>query len=186
MTLGKAADSGDQLLYQREIFINPSRTHQWISVKLFTLRCDVDDDTALTLLIAHPCYRDAYAGVGGVGQQEAEPYWHGPYWLSLISPNTFVKATPDAAAEEIDTFAERTIQTWDGPYARWHDADLEATRREVHQRFLRATTLYQLPDIRATAQHDWGQTVGSESGFHEFVTIDRRSRELALIVASDD
>lgn len=65
MTLGKAADSGDQMLYQREIFINPSRTYQWISVRLFTLRHDVDDDTALALLIAHLCYRDAYAAAAG-------------------------------------------------------------------------------------------------------------------------
>jgi len=58
--------------------------------------------------------------------------------------------------------------------------------REVYARTHRATAIYQLPDIRATAQHDWGDVVGMEAGFHEFVIIDRAAGELALVVASDD
>ena len=57
--------------------------------------------------------------------------------------------------------------------------------REVYSRIAAATAIYELPNIRATAQHDWGEVAGSD-GFHEFVVINRENGELALIVASDD
>jgi hypothetical protein len=69
---------------------------------------------------------------------------HGRYWLHAIIPQTFTIAEP---AE-----AEALIRTWAGYYVRWNDAD-----REVYARLQRATVTYQLPDIRATAQHDWGR-----------------------------
>jgi hypothetical protein len=57
--------------------------------------------------------------------------------------------------------------------------------REVYPRIREATSCYQLPDMRDTAQHDWGYVVGSD-GFHEFVLINRQTNNVALLVASDD
>ncbi|MEN4449183.1 MAG: hypothetical protein EKK51_21110 [Mycolicibacterium sp.] len=68
----------------------------------------------------------------------------------------------------------------------WPQAQREELDREVCAHIQRATVIYRLPDIRATAQHDWGDIVGGDAGFHEFVVIDRTAGELALVVASDD
>ncbi|MCP9276794.1 hypothetical protein [Mycolicibacterium arenosum] len=81
--------------------------------------------------------------------------------------------------------AETLIRTWAVRYTRWDDAHERVTEREVHRRFQRATVIFELPDLRANAEHDWGYVVGCD-GFHEYVCVDRGARELALIVASDD
>jgi hypothetical protein len=162
-----------QLAYQRKIFINPAVTRQWVSIKVFTVPADVDDRSALAAMIAHVRYRDNYAGTGDTDMVDK----HGPYWLTAITPEAFVVADPAA----VDT----VIRTWAGYYTPWPAADREAMDREVYPRIHHATVIYQLPDIRAIAQHDWGDIVGSD-GFHEYVTIDRTTGELALMVASDD
>jgi hypothetical protein len=170
-TASTAAD--EQLLYVREIFINPAVTRHWVSIKVFELPDGVDDRTALALLIAHVRYRDSYAGTGDKDMVTI----HGPYWLSAITPDTFVVADP----ADTDTL----IRTWAEYYAPWPEADREAMDREVYSRIAAATVIYELPDIRATAQHDWGEVVGGD-GFLELVVINRAKAELALIVASDD
>lgn len=164
--------AGEQVDFEGELFVNPPVTRQWVSVKVFTLPATVDDRTALAAMIGHAQYLDSYAGPWDVVDK------HGPYWLHAITPQTFVVVADLAQAETL-------IRTWAECYVRWHDADREAMDREVYGRLRRATVIYQLPDIRATAQHDWGDVVGSD-GFHEFVTVDRATGELALIVASDD
>lgn len=173
MTEGALTAAGEQLVYEREIFINPAVTRQWVSIKVFALSASVDDRTALALLIDNMRYRDSYAGTGDKDMVTI----HGPYWLSAITPDTFVIADPDAA----DTL----IRTWAEYYAPWPEADREAMGLEVDRRIAAATAIYELPNIRATAQHDWGEVVGTD-GFHEFVAINRDNGELALIVASDD
>jgi hypothetical protein len=169
-----ATTAEEQLVYQREIFINPPVTRQWVDIKVFSLPAHVDDQSALALMIAHVRYRDSYAGTWDTDMVDK----HGPYWLRAITPQTFAVADP---AE-----VEALIRTWAEYDVRWHDADRDAMEREVYARIQRATAIYQLPDIRAIAQHDWGGTVGSSTGFHEFVVIDRTDGELALVVASDD
>ena len=163
----------EQLVYRGTIFINPSVTRQWVDIKMFSLPDGVDDRTALAMMIAHVRYRDSYAGTGDKDMVDI----HGPYWLRAITPETFTVADPAAV--------ENLIRTWADYSVRWHDADREAVQRQVYARIERATVIYQLPNIRATAQHDWGEVVGSD-GFHEFVLIDRAAGELALVVASDD
>lgn len=173
MTENATTAAEDQLVYQRKIFINPAVTRRWVSIKIFALPADVDDRTALALLIAHVRYRDSYAGTGDKDMVTI----HGPYWLSAITPGTFVVVDPTAV--------ETLIRTWAEYYAPWSQIDREAMDREVYSRIAAATAIYTLPDIRASAQHDWGEVVGGD-GFHEFVVINRATAELALIVASDD
>jgi len=174
--------AGGQLVYQCETFINPPVTRQWVSIKEFTLPADADDQTALALMIAHVRYRDSYAGTGDTDMIDK----HGPYWLSAITPETFTVVDAAAVDTAIRNWAEHVIRNWDEDFVACTQAQREAMDREVYARIQRATVIYRLPDIRATAQHDWGDIVGSDAGFHEFVVIDRTACELALVVASDD
>lgn len=172
MTEGAARD--ETLTYRGEVFVNPPSTRQWVSVKLFDLPADVDDRAALMAMIAHVRYRDSY---GGTGEQDMVDI-HGPYRLAAVTPETFTVADPVAA--------ETLIRTWAGCYGPWNAADEQAMEHEVYQRIRRVTTIFRLLDLRAVAEHDWGYVVGSATGFHEYVAVDRAARELALIVASDD
>ncbi|WP_260973249.1 hypothetical protein [Mycolicibacterium llatzerense] len=169
-------------MYQRTIFINPPVTRQWVDIKVFTLPADVDDQNALALMIAHVRYRDSYAS----STFEDAKIIHGPYWLRAIIPDSFVVVDPTAAETVIRQWAENVIRDWADEFVRWPQAQREEMDREVYARIQRATVIYQLPDIRATAQHDWGDIVGSDAGFNEFIVIDRAAGELALVVASDD
>ena len=177
---GTAAE--EQLAYQCTIFINPPVTRQWVDIKVFTLPADVDDRTALALMIAHVRYRDSYAS----STFEDAKTIHGPYRLSAITPAIFTVVNADDVDSVIRHWAEHVIRDWDENFVSWPQAQREALEREVYARTRQGTVIYQLPDIRATAQHDWGDVVGSDAGFHEFVIIDRSSGELALVVASDD
>ncbi len=57
--------AAQQVVYQREIFINPAVTRQWVSIKVFAVPAEVDDQAALAAMIADVRYRDSYAGTGG-------------------------------------------------------------------------------------------------------------------------
>lgn len=171
--VGASTAAGEQLVFQGTIFINPSVTRQWLKIKVFALPADVDDQTALALLISHVRYRDSYAGTGDKDMVDI----HGPYRLDAITADSFTVADP----AEVQTL----IATWAEFYGPWRQGDRDAMDREVYARIDAATAIYGLPDMRATARHDWGEVVGGD-GFHEFVAINRTSGELALIVASDD
>src|SRR5689334_2191011 len=104
----------EQVVYQREIFVNPAVTRQWVSIKVFAVPADVDDGSALAAMIAHVRYRDSYAGTGDTDMVDK----HGPYWLTAITPETFVVVDPAAV--------ETMIRTWAGYYGPWPAADRDA------------------------------------------------------------
>lgn len=163
------------LPYTGKVFINfRNSTYQWVNIKLFTFAPDADDYAVLRLLIRHSRYRDSYAGTGDADMENI----HGPYWLYAIRPELF---SPVSAAD-----AETLIRTWAEYAAPLPDAQRDEMERELYPRIRKATGRYQLADLRDTAQHDWGGTVGSSTGYFEFALIDRRTESLALVVASDD
>ncbi|CPR11891.1 hypothetical protein BN971_03184 [Mycobacterium bohemicum DSM 44277] len=169
-----AVPAEQRLVYQGEVFINFRTSRQWVVMKLFALPPDANDDEVLKLLIRHVRYRDSYASRDF---KDAKTI-HGPYWLHAITPEVFSRASAQDAEALLRTWAE-------------YQAPLPAARRdqmesELYPRIRSATALYQLADLRDTAEHDWGSSVGSDSGFHEFVLIDRRAGSVALVVASDD
>lgn len=163
----------ERLVYQGEVFINFRTSRQWVSIKLFALPPDADDHEVLALLIRHVRYRDSY---GGTGDRDMETI-HGPYWLKAITPEVFFSASA------VNT--EALIRTWADYTVALTAEDRAAMEREVYPRIRSATSRYQLPDLRDTALHDWGSSVGSD-GFYEFALIDRQSGSVALLVASDD
>jgi hypothetical protein len=167
----------DRLVYDREVFINfRNQTYQWVSIKLFALPPDADDYEVLASLIRHVRYRDSYNGTGDRDMQTI----HGPYWLFAITPELF---SPVSASD-----VEALIRTWAEYAATLPDGRREEMEREFYPRIRTATSRYQLADLRDTAQHDegWGSSVGSVTGYFEFVLIDRRACSVALVVASDD
>jgi hypothetical protein len=168
-----AVPAEESLVYHGDVFINFRTTRQWVSIKLFALMPDMDDRTVMARLIQHVRYRDSYAEPAF---KDAENI-HGPYWLSAISAGSF------AAVSAAD--AETLIRTW-ANYTEPPTGDIRsAMEHEAYQRIRGATKCYQLPDMRDTAQHDWGYVVGSD-GFYELVLINRNSSSVALLVASDD
>jgi hypothetical protein len=170
-----AAPVEERLVYQGEVLINfRNHTYQWVSIKLFALPVDSDDYEVLQLLLGHVRYRDSY---GGTGDKDMETI-HGPYWLCAVAPELF---SPVSAAD-----AEALIRAWAEYAAPLPDPRRGEMEHELYPRIRNATSRYQLPDLRDTAEHDWGSSVGSITGFFEFVLIDRHSGSAALVVASDD
>lgn len=172
---GSAARAEELLVYQGDVFINfRNQTYQWVIIKLFALPAGLDDSQVLSLLLRHVRYRDSYADPEF---QDAETI-HGPYWLNAIRPEMFFPVS------SVD--AEALIRTWAEYAAPLSDDRRKEMEQAVYPRIRTASSRYQLPDIRNFAEHDWGHTVGSLTGFFEFVLLDRHASTVALVVASDD
>jgi hypothetical protein len=172
---GVAVPAEELLAYKGKVFINfRNQTYQWVSIKLFALPADADDHEVLALLIRHIQYRDSYAA----SEFKDARTIHGPYWLDAISPGVF---SPVSAAD-----AEALIRTWAEYAAPLPDDPRSQMEQTLYPRIRGATSRYQLPDLRDVAEHDWGSTVGSITGFFEFALIDRPAGSVALAVASDD
>ena len=170
-----AVPAEESLVYRGDVFVNfRNHTYQWVLIKLFDLPANADDSEILALLTHHVRYRDSYAA----SEFSDAKTIHGPYWLSAIDSGVF---SPVAAMD-----AEALIRTWAEYAAPLPDGRREEMEHELYPRIREATSQYQLPDLRDTAEHDWGSTVGSITGFFEFVLINRDKRSLALVVASDD
>jgi hypothetical protein len=173
--LRPSSTSTEQLSFTRTIFIRfNNTTTQWVSIKLFTLsEHSIDEHTALSLLLRHARYRDSYAGTA----DEDMKTLHGPYRLDAIHPDSFIRV--DAAD------AEGRLRTWAEQDVPLDDSTRQQLERELYPRLRTATSCYQLAELGDESQHDWGWVVGF-TGFQEVVLIDRRTRSLALVVASDD
>jgi hypothetical protein len=169
---GVAVPADESLAYQRDVFINFRTSRQWVSLKLFVMAPGTTDADVLASLIHHVRYRDSYAA----SEFKDSEIIHGPYWLSAITPEAFVAVSASDVEALLRTWAEYTVPLTDD--------DRVAMEREVYPRVVAATIRYQLPDLRETAQNDWG--VWRVDGFHEFVLIDRDIDVVTLIVASDD
>lgn len=148
----------------------------WVDVKRFTIDEHASDEDLLRTLIAHPNFADHYAGQT-VEDQHADGLHglHGPYNLAQISPETYVEIEAAEAVGIVEAWVKELLPLPDGAEA--------AIRNQIVP--LLQNVAYRLPDIRATAEHEWGWVVGRD-GFHEFVIIDRPNTTLSLVVASDD
>jgi len=147
--------------------------YQWIDVQTFSFPAALDDRALIGLLIQHVRYRHSYANPTFTDAKII----HGPYWLEAITPDQFAPV-PASAVEAL-------ITTW----ANYDAVVPEDQRAELDDRVYgpirQSTSCYQLADLRATAEHDWGYVLGY-TGFHEFALINRGAHRLTLMVASDD
>jgi len=147
----------------------------WIDVLRFRVRGEGDDADLLAGLISSRWYDHSYAEPrrehpgprGGI---------HGPYRLDVIVPDTFTRSSPENARTRVREWAHQ----WDTLPAAF-ETRLELFVGSIHGN----SSVYELPDLRATAEHDWGAVVG-EDGFHEFAVIDSTRETVTLLVATDD
>lgn len=167
-----ASDGG--LAFGGEVFVNFRYNRQWVNIKLFASPADADDDAVLALLIGHRLYRDSYA-LGSYEKHEAPI--HGPYRLEVLTPAAYSPVSADDA--------EALLRTWAEYYEPLPETQRDELERELYSRIRAASSCYQLA-LGESAWHDWGWVVGSVTGFHEFVLIDRETGSVALVVASDD
>jgi hypothetical protein len=149
-------------------------TFQWVSIKRFESNGDLPDAELLAALIGHPQYHDHYAG--GDIEHQGRHNLHGPYDLAHITTASFV---PTTAAD-----GRQLVQSWADSLCP-QPVDVQKELGDQVYATLDAASVYQLPDLRPGAQHEWGWVVGS-TGFHEFVAISQDRTRLVLIVASDD
>jgi hypothetical protein len=169
------------LRFTGETLMHVPSSYAWISTKRFDFPAALVDDQLLGALISHAQYTDTYAG-GAVDESAPGPN-HGPYVLDAISVSTFIRTTARDARQQLSDWAQRCAVE-----------GRPATQTELNA-FLShglpmalgdpEAVVYELPDLRSVAEHDWGWVVGQD-GFHEFIVIDRTTLTLGLIVASDD
>ncbi|MEF3404639.1 hypothetical protein [Agromyces sp. CCNWLW203] len=155
-------------------------TFMWVQLTRFG-GAPEDDRSAIASMIASPGYAFDYASPFDVEQQPASPPVHGRWWLSAIDTARFRPTTAEVAESRIRSWIDD--QDWVDPTYRQPP--------DVHRRLLpvydtlRSGSIYTLMNPGDDDIHDYGRTTG-EMGFHEFVAIDRRSRIVHLVVASDD
>lgn len=149
----------------------------WVDLKYFAIQTDVPDQSLLAHLIEHEQYHDHYAGQDP--SEQSDHSLHGPYRLAAITPGVFRAVPAQAAREELRGW----VSSWGDPEE--DGPEVEATLAAEVLPKLDGDLILRLPDLRESAEHEWGWVVGN-TGFHEIVNIDRASAMLTLLVASDD
>lgn len=137
----------------------------------------MSDRSLLASLIEHEQYHDHYAGQDPTEQSHHS--LHGPYRLEAITPGVFEPVPGEAARDELRGW----VSSWVVPEE--DGAEVEATLAAEVLPKLEGDSLLRLPDLRDSAEHDWGWVVG-HTGFHEVVIVRRSAAMLTLLVASDD
>jgi hypothetical protein len=148
-----------------------SHGYRWIDVTRFQLSSEVlDNQDALTALIAHPQFRNTYDGAGVQDWPR-----HGPWWLDRITPDVY--ETVDAAT------AVEVIHSWANQHGDLPDSLASRLCQEIYTPVREATSRYLLRQLPEDAFHDYGPI---HIDYHELVLIDRLAGTLALLVATDD
>ncbi|NYE94236.1 hypothetical protein FHU41_000457 [Psychromicrobium silvestre] len=148
---------------------------RWVVVRRFSLDSTLKERDVLSAVVAHPYYRDDYYSPLDVlpsGSGEV----HGPYMASSISFGSFVREGVTDAVSKILTWARQ-----DGPLS----AELEGILdKDILTNFSAGRSIFRL-DI-SSIELESPPVVSRLSGFVEYVVFDKSSRNLELIVCSDD
>ncbi|MFD6055162.1 hypothetical protein [Agromyces sp. NPDC060279] len=156
-------------------------TFMWVQSIRFELDASKSDREQLQLLISSPGYGHDYASPFDGEELVDPPVIHGRWYVGAIHPGRFSETNAE--------FARSMIRSWVDEQD-WHDPKYRQPP-EVHERLesvyevLRSGRVYRLRNPSDDFLHEYGWVTGN-LGFHEFVTIDRRSGTLHLVVASDD
>ena len=151
-------------------------TYQFVVIREFGLPTgdSVDDRTVLTRVIASRAYRGSFVGVG-----DEDATIHGPYRVDAITADSFLVV--DAAN------AETLVRGWAEYAAPLPEVSRLEMDREVYPRMRAATSVYQLMPLPSEAlETEWRLGIGSATGFHEFVVINRATGVVAVVMATDD
>lgn len=165
------------ITYVRRVFVNfQDGAYDWIDVKEFAVSpSHVAPNDALALLLGHVRYRDSY--VTGDSQDINSVDLHGPYRLAHLSPRIYepVKAADLDGALRVFMTRYCTEDEVIPRMARYEN--------EVVPLLEGSTDWFRLPQLPESAQHEFGWVLDD---FIEFVTLDRQSGRLLLIVAAAD
>ena len=148
-------------------------TYRWLDLKRFSLETEMGHADAISALVRHVRYRDTYCAPADLWEPAVDI--HGPYWLHRITVEAFKPTTRGSA--------KAVIAEWAHEYGQPGEVNLPALTDAAYAVFDAASAVFELADLRAWAQHEWGFVLGD---FHEFVTLDRARHTLTLVVASED
>ena len=148
----------------------------WIDVLTFRVHGSGDDAAVLAELLASRWYDYSYAEPRR-GRPSARSGVHGPYVLASITPETFASTGREDARARVLAWADVPTGSPEDFSARF--------RGLLNAAFDGSGPLYELPDIRESAEHSWGFVVGGD-GFLEYVSISENRDSVVLLVASDD
>ncbi|MGW4635245.1 hypothetical protein [Nocardia sp. NPDC004415] len=148
-----------------------NHAYRWVHISRFGLVTDAADTAVISAVIDAESYRDGYIGAGA----DPKGTIHGPFRIECIGTADYSRVPAEAAAARFDR--------WAAAYGAV-PAELAAVLDEqVHRRFAAADTIHVLRDLGDDAVCEYGRI---HTEFNEFLTIDRRRGEVALIVAADD
>lgn len=180
-TLSRPPSTGGLRLAGAESVPMGAGTFLRIQVTHFDIDPAQSDHSLLESLIASPGYARDYASPFDSEAMATGPAVHGRWWRSAISPELLQPWTAAAAESVLQAWADD--QTWSDSGR--PSAGCRSTRLGEVCALLRSGDLYKLNKPGAEAEHQYGWATGGV-GFHEFVVVDRSSRTIHVIVASDD
>lgn len=149
----------------------------WVDCLRFTCDPPAADETLIAYLLADAWYQHDYASPRGVRPDRQHFGVHGPYELVNVRPESFLPRDRERTLFALDTWLARIE-----PHAVF-----EREFRDLVGSFLPpGYRIYELPNLGEEKMHDYGFVVGADGGFNEFVAIAPDSRELTVLVATDD
>ncbi|QJU56267.1 hypothetical protein SCB71_21225 (plasmid) [Herbiconiux sp. KACC 21604] len=160
-------------------FLNFTETgpdFRWIDCRRFTIKSPGSDAEILASLVANDWYDHSFAEPTP-SRPSPGARVHGPYRLDAISAATF------SPVARVDALCQ--LEAWARKYDGAPLAFLAKVGAMIEDLLPTDWTVYELPDIRSFAQHDWGNVIGVD-GFFEYVGVSPDRSKLTLIVASDD
>lgn len=156
-------------------------TFMWVQMTHFAIDVDQEDAEILASLISSPDYAHDYASPFPSASAPFGKPIHGRWVLDAINVGRFEATTADRAEADLHSWANE--QEWTDPgYPQPPDV---MHRLQALYSLLRTGDVYKLHNPGSEAEHDYGFVTGG-TGFHEFIVIDRGTRTLHVLVASDD
>lgn len=146
--------------------------YRWIVIKTYDLTGAISDEKAIIAgIIGSVEYRDDYVG-GGV---DPRGNVHGPYWLTSITPDSYLPRDRSAIDSVLDKWLGR-------------GGNIPSPLRSVIDEALRplhdpSISCYELPRLGGSAINDYADI---HNEYHEFLLISRNEKKALLLVASDD
>ena len=149
----------------------------WIDGLTFEVAEAASDRELLAALIADPWYHHSYAKPRADFPDGDGVEIHGPFRVSAIRPEVFMRTDGEIAQTRLDGWLTRNGST---------PAATDAFRDLIRQLLPIGHRIFELPDLDEASRHEWGWAVGSGAGFVEYVAISPDSTTLNLLVATDD
>lgn len=148
---------------------------RWFDIRVFRVDPLLDDEELISCLVGGEWYGDAYWSRWDGNPAPGNPL-HGPYMKSSISEKNFKKISKKDALSKLNN--------WIFSLGSLEDELIDKIGLYVLPRFSDEMNIYHLETN--DLELDTPIIFTRDSGFHEFLIIDRNRSELTLLVATDD